>query len=161
VGDYVLTGTPGVTIRDKTQALWEGPAQVIECTGPHVYLVEDVASKRQQTLHAQFLKEFRDSSFVVTEEVAAVAANSGRGYEILRFQNARELDTGLWQLQVVWSVDPDNPTWEPLPDMFAAVPIMVRSFITKMRPSKRKDLLQAQLRTLSQTKRAPRNKRRG
>ncbi|MDR3427814.1 reverse transcriptase domain-containing protein [Silvimonas sp.] len=163
VGDLVLTATPGVTIKDKTQASWEGPAQVIEQVNSRVFVVQDVTSGRRQTLHADFLKSVpeSDSTTPVTPTLQQLAADSGRGFAISDIKGNRELTSGEWQLRILWEAD-KSMTWEPLTTIFEAEPRLVRSYVSKLRNQHTKDVLQAVLRSLTGTKRrTPRSKRRG
>ena len=66
-GDYVLRGETqsGSRLRFK----WTGPYRVTECLSEFLFRIEDLGTGRITTSHGRRIKLFRNSDYMVTEEV--------------------------------------------------------------------------------------------
>ena len=95
----------------------------------NVYVVEDLLSSKQTTVHAQRLRPFAEADFEVTEDVRNSIAYDSQFYvdDILDW---REDDTGSIELRVRWlGFEASEDTWEPVERLHEDVPTLVTRFL--------------------------------
>ena len=111
VGDYVLVARQGVKLKDKTRAIWEGPALVIHQIGPYFYRVHNIGNDLEREVHARFLKRYADSNLTVSRQLREFAAHGGQRFTVSNFLSHRH-EGRTWQLLVHWEgYSLEEATW--------------------------------------------------
>ena len=130
VGDFVLVAKLGPGAKDKTLARWEGPARVIRQENPRVFVVRDLVTLRERTLHCAYLKRYADRELHVTPQLLEFIAHGGSGYVVEAIVDHRK-HHGKWQLKIKWEgfEDAGEDSWEPLERLIADVPALVRTYV--------------------------------
>jgi uncharacterized membrane protein YgcG len=127
IGDFVLVLC--MIPRNKLRARWLGPSRVVDTVNSNVYVIEDLLTSKQTTVHAQRLKPFAEADFEVTEDVRNSIAYDSQFYvdDILDW---REDDTGSIELRVRWlGFEASEDTWEPVERLHEDVPTLVTRFL--------------------------------
>ena len=101
IGDFVLVAV--VKKRSKLSARWTGPWKVVSSISDHVFIVENLLSRKRRTVHTQRLKFYSDKNLNITTNLKeSIAYNSPQDvYQIEKFIDHRIDDYGLPQLKVV------------------------------------------------------------
>ena len=127
IGDYVLVLC--MVPRNKLRVRWLGPSRVVDTVNSNVYVVEDLLTSKQTTVHAQRLRPFAEADFEVTEDVRNSVAYDSQFYvdDILDW---RENDAGSIELRVRWlGFESNEDTWEPVERLHEDVPTLVTRFL--------------------------------
>ena len=132
-GDYVLVARTTAGPRDKTLPIWEGPAIVVRGTGPHRYVVRNMANGLESERHAEHLKRWlgpddiaADTDLQRIRDIAAYGTAGGRGIDHI---SAHRDEGGQIQVRVHWEDATDaDATWEPLAHIAATAPTYIRRY---------------------------------
>ena len=130
-GDFVLVRVPGTTAH-KLSFKWTGPRRVLRSTGPHTYEIEDLISGKSEIIHDSRMILYRNDMVgkEVSEELLDSARHLESSYQVIRNLHDVRTMNGNVEIWVEWEGLPDNHdfTWEPLTQLYADVPEMVREF---------------------------------
>ena len=137
VGDYVLVARPlQAGNREKLQAVWKGPMRVINTLSPHVFEVEDLVSNSIHKVHSQRLRFYSDASLEVTHELVTQIKHDGGLFEVERLKEHR-FSQKRWELLVQWlGFESVDDTWEPMIQLYADVPTMVKDYLKNISNNK-------------------------
>ena len=97
--------------RNKLRARWLGPSRVVDTVNSNVYVIEDLITTKQTTVHAQRLKPFAEADFEVTEDVRNSVAYDSQFY-VDNILDWRKDDHGSIELRVrclVFEANEDTP----------------------------------------------------
>jgi len=144
VGDLVLTARPEATRKDKVAPTWQGPARVIEKVNDRSFLVRNLASKVERTMHAQHLKRYVQGDHTDIAALENIAARGGTGYLVDKILAHRWTPEGHCEFLVRWQGfedDAGDQTWEPLVTLASDVPAVVRNYATAVQDTVQRDRL--------------------
>jgi hypothetical protein len=133
IGDYVLVYSAHQ--RHKLQVKWLGPRRVVDTVNEHVYVLEDLLTGKRSTAHAQRLRMYADATLNITEALRDQIAYDDQNACVEKFLGWRDSPGGM-QLRVQWlGFEVAEATWEPLEDLYADVPTLVKRYVrTQRRP---------------------------
>lgn len=135
VGDLVLVSERHGLVHERTKLnpVWTGPCRVTGVVNDLVFKVQSlVDSSEVREVHAQFLKRWSGSDFPITAPFLDFVAHSTRGSVVSDILD-HYVDDLQSCLLVAWdSLPADAATWEPLDQIFADVPTLVRRYIKRV-----------------------------
>src|SRR5690348_15286085 len=86
--------------------------------------------------HITRLKFYHDKSLNMTEDLAALASNSGIEYVVDQLRDIRLRPDGGWEIKVSWAgFLKSDETWEPADVLLQDVRKLVKQFIESCSPS--------------------------
>jgi hypothetical protein len=131
IGDFVLWSRVDSRLDgNKLMVRWVGPFRVVEAL-PFSFMIEHLLTRDRYEVHATRLKFYADASMNVTEEIRQHVANQGITLAVREIMDHRRNNrTRQWELLVSWrGLESSEDSWEPLDDIYADVPILVRDYI--------------------------------
>lgn len=151
VGDFVLVAN---VQPNKLQVRWAGPMRVTAVLNDWSFEVEDLVHRRRTVRHGTMIKKYRDQSLQVTTELRMqLAHDDSAWFQVEKILAWRRLPGKQVEAKVRWvSFGEEADSWEPLEQLSADVPVLVREFLEEhvqdanagpLRP-----ILQRQLRAL-------------
>lgn len=134
VGDYVLRSFSEKLITKKLSFRWRGPFQVTKVLSDFLFEVEDIRSKKRNTVHGSRLKLFRNKDYeVTTDTLEQLAFQDGEYCIVEKIIDIRKKDGDI-QIQVQWrGFDDEDTTWEEYSVMKDDIPGLVDDFINEVR----------------------------
>ena len=131
-GDFVLVRRPQEK-GHKLQFLWTGPRRVAEVKSPSVYVLEDLLTKKRETVHARRIILYRADmdGQEVSDELLEHAEHTQSSYESIEEMHDIRENSGEIQVQIEWEGEPRKTdwTWEPLANVQQDVPGMLAQFL--------------------------------
>lgn len=117
----------------KLQFLWRGPLRVKEVKSQWVYVIEDLASRRTETIHARRLLLYRnalDNTEVEPKLLQFAAHNETQYQDAKGLCDIRQGSTEI-ELLVEWIGLPDtiDMTWEPLSQVREDLPGVLHDYL--------------------------------
>ena len=96
-----------------------------------LHSVEDLITQNIETVHAQRLKFYNDSSLLVTEDLLNQIAHDADGFLIDRLHDLRlNPNTGTCEVQVFWQgLEQSDFTREPVENLKYDVPVLLKQFL--------------------------------
>ncbi len=143
VGDYVLRGTRERQRGRKPQLKWHGPFQVVRTLSNYLFVIKNLRSDATETAHGRRLKLFRNSDYMVTEELLNhLAYQDNELLLIEEFLNIRRRSNGV-ELEVKWQGFDDTETdWVFIETLREDVPVMLDEYLQQVQqqgpPAQRK-----------------------
>jgi hypothetical protein len=130
VGDYVLVGSVSRR-RSKLQIRWLGPRRVIQAITDWIFMVEDLRDSKQSIHHVSRLKLFAAKDLLVTQDLLDHVAYVEGGHIVEELRDCRfDKGTKQWTILVKWmGLSEAGTTWEPVANLVADVPVLVRNFV--------------------------------
>lgn len=145
IGDFVLVRRA----QDKGHKLsfkWLGPRRIKECKSPLVFVVENLLTGKQETVHARRLLLYRSNMDGVEVEPALlkVSEHSETQYQTVRSLLDIRGAGRRAEILIEWDGLPDklDRTWEPAEQVQEDVPDLLETFL---RSSGKRDLKQRTL----------------
>lgn len=124
---------------DKTRPVWSSLSRVMSIDEHgRGYTVENVATGQVVTVHAQFLKVFRNAegqSVEVTPAIRALAERIGQGAGVVAICGHRFTADGTAQLLVHWYQPegvPEDKSWEPAWRIWWDAPLPVQRYVSSL-----------------------------
>jgi hypothetical protein len=138
IGDFVMYARVTKSPLGKLMPTWIGPYRIIDTISDWVYKIENILTKEIVEAHIQKLRFYDNETLNVTEDIRTFVQDSTSLYEIEDFLGIKEEEDGL-KILVKWlGFSEEESTWEPMQDIYSAVPKMVKKFLQK---EQRLDLL--------------------
>jgi len=149
VGCYVLIALRGdKQRRDKLSVRWTGPARVINFVSPLVATVQNLVTGETTDIHCQHLKRYADADLVVSDQLVAFAAHAGGGFVIRELLDHRLSPAP--EVLVAWEgYSADGNTWEPIHNILADAPTVMRKYSRSVQDRLRRQELLAYLEAVS------------
>ena len=140
IGDYVLVGAVSRR-RSKLQIRWLGPRRVVQALTDWLFVVEDLRDGSLSEHHISRLKYFSACDLQVTQALLDHVAYVEGGHIVEELRDCKfDKTISAWVILVKWRGLPElENSWEPLANLQADVPVMVRNFV-RDRTSKSKNV---------------------
>ena len=132
IGDYVMVAyNLGRSGKSKLRGTWHGPSRIVKVINHLLYSVEDFITHNIETVHAQRLKFYNDSSLLMTEDLLNQIAHDADGFLIDRLPDLRlNPNTGTCEVQVFWQgLEQSDFTREPVENLKYDVPVLLKQFL--------------------------------
>lgn len=132
VGDFVLVAQREKKDGHKLRVKWRGPYRVLKAESEFVFTVENLITHDAQSVHANRLKLYADSSLEMTETSLDPSA-----YINPHFNTVEKLldlhfneDLSRYEIETQWrGFEYEDPTWEPLTILKEDIPKMLNVFL--------------------------------
>ena len=126
VGDYVLVRV--AVPRNKLRVKWLGPMRVVDTVHDRVWILEDLLTKKRQTVHGQRLMKYADRQLQVTEDLCNQIAYDDV-FQVEKFINWRITDDDEMEVRVRWlGFTAAGDSWEPPQRLHEDVPVMLEQY---------------------------------
>ncbi|CAM9844816.1 unnamed protein product, partial [Chrysoparadoxa australica] len=131
IGDFVMVARVKRRGRQhKLVATWMGPYRVTGTKSEHVFVVQHLLTGAISEHHSGRLSWYADASLHVSQEIkdSIVQLESQGQYDIDKLIAVKDsAETGL-QVHVAWhGYEEPEWTWEPLAEIFASAPSVVKA----------------------------------
>jgi hypothetical protein len=144
VGDYVLHANTYRQHLPKLNVNWRGPYRVIGTTGPLVFQIEDLLTKKQLEAHATRLRYYSDAKLNVDECIIdALTTQALYEFFVSKILSHRFDKSALtFEFEVKWSGFSElEASWEPLANLVVDVPDLLVEYASALIGSERSAVL--------------------
>ena len=93
-----------------------------------IFEISDLLTDIKHTVHATRLKYYHDPSLQITEELKSQLRFDGACFEPAAII-AHRLNVSRWEFRVQWVGFEDEDTWEPILQLYADVPTMLKAYL--------------------------------
>ncbi len=130
-GEWVLLSKAGTKAeKDKIKPMWIGPYQVVSQTHEGVYEIKDLLDK-SVIAHTARLWPYAPAEYIPSQAITNIFNQDKSQLHIKKFVGCRYTSEG-YELLVEWlGFDESENTWEPLDDIYSAVPDKVLNYLQK------------------------------